>query len=1734
MFAPLSKTQILGISPNNCEIYAQTSLVQHGSTLFAFPSEYLIFIYDRQNFKQSIIMTPDPSSQIIALTFTGYGEKCHLLCVNSNSTFFSYSLTDLFHPTQTIQLNYTPVSMTASNNLLFYQTQNSIFAVSLISAHTHHQPIILTETNTHKHCLVSPCGRALATFTRGGFHPVIYYAPFKKKRCAVLPLQGRVADFQWGISEHLIAVTANQDGVLRLWIESTTSYELRCVKWFQFDYQILSTAICISTDIENQITKCPRTASHSGLMFPLVRRPPVLILAVLNCPKKNVCILQETANPRLEKVTRVSLSLENAVVTISDMKRIFSNHQIKRLISFMRFSSNSLSFFQLELGENSITKTTPFSLEFMKSPIVKILKNKNAHTIHKDKSVYDWQNSKSIEDNFTSIEMTTFLGGKLSVTKSSIDYFHQKQTELNFSYKLNEPAEFASIYLYHKNPNNHIHNNSNITNNIDNFNNNTDHTTYNINNSMSINDAKCDDLNNIAMIVVCNFHSVNVFFFDGEKITEIPVNLCSNSIRSTTIHSTNLFAVSTNKSVDAYIFNIDHFSKFASLSAEKPSALFLPHPMALIAISFRKSLQFFIVWNTCFIPICEFNDSLSDEKIIPKVRTMTITEDNLLLAATKNLFIEFNFPDDIFPIPPNHNSIYILNTSLSLSSFYPLFERINGRLLNDSSFAIKMNSESFIFPSETPNDIPSTISHICKNPPPNWGTLDENGLKFLFSWHVSQGNPELWKFIPLFGIWALLSGDQSSLISSLSIKTAKSLIDLMLPIWAKNVNIIIKAVTLLIDESLPNDNEVDTYLLFCVALNKLNTARKIARVKNQTKLAAFFSSINSDDPKLKIRIEKSAYEAQKQHRSSLSAMFFILRGMPKQALIVLRDDKILSLIIARLLNHEDWYTNIPQNLLNGFYQKYWETKMEHINDTVPVQNNVEVFGDAIYALKNWKYERTNVLSIELHIFKIMKTFGALKPNDLLSLQFTPGFLKVESEEKEIEIVDFLDNIITTNEETENYLLMSAQSMENMKKFAASDDDSEEDKNKKKNDMSHGFDFSYGINDDFDEDFDDDYEEEDSPHENNRQNEPKEEKIGNGVDQNDNNSVGIESKNETITKKEKMFESDFGERFLLPKYHSSPPTILTFSENYVVYLISCIINGTYNDDTIKFSAQVADFLFDRPDYSPIVAGILYAITLAMSRPNLMILLFSWPFNIDSLRYLLYDLKNGTLTISNDEKPNILKHITPSDLMITESDRLLANFFSLNEICLVLSKLAKNAGKRQFYGILSYFHHLFRLNFDLLPSPFFSNNNFHQDLVTLGMHCHDLPELMHNSQIDKKWKISLVNPFISPFYFADKFSSTRSYEVPTKLGSNSTALGICVNNVDQQLAAVCSGDSVEVIDIRYSAGAKNSISASDLSRSSSISNNNINNSVSADSSREFSLFDSPLANGTIKSRHAKAVNRFMMFSKRDFSPTWTKDRTLLSNISGLCVASHPYEPFFLSGTKTGRIYLSSFDSPHYYGAATSNSVMYNDSAVTSIAMNNTGDKILTTNENGFIFLSDFQTANLFVSMPGASAAWLNDDTQIIVCEPSSNSLFVYDVIAGTHPVATFSLNKKSKKRCPIDVFGSQVITGYDDGSVVMLDLKSGSLQTMYIHESPVSAIKFDASGRFFVSAAADNRLQIVNAKVESVPQDLNGVFSDYIMSEEGKRGVTDIELTNHTIVACGYSSFAHVWRVSDPFS
>jgi hypothetical protein len=394
----------------------------------------------------------------------------------------------------------------------------------------------------------------------------------------------------------------------------------------------------------------------------------------------------------------------------------------------------------------------------------------------------------------------------------------------------------------------------------------------------------------------------------------------------------------------------------------------------------NDKLAFYVVTTHGFVQTNEFTnqEGIVGNMLMMPFTEMHVTKRNTFLAASTKIFVRVPLSNSMFPHPIRLTSDYILYSALTIGHFGILNDFFQHGEVRPGSFYKKIHSEGFRFPAKPPPDTPAVLAKICRKPPLNWATLDSAGRNFLFCYLLTRRIPDLWKFMPLFSIWALRSMEQTALCKSLKFKTAKQFLDSLIPLWAKTNFIITQAIIDLITKNRPAQNEVDVFLLLAVLVDQKKTAQIIAKVAEADRLAAFFQNFSTDE-RMRRRIERSGFEAQKQHRKSLAAMFFVLCHMKHQAVIVLQEYTVLQVLVARLIDHRKCYEFNHLRVGSSdddFYGNWWSDKRD----------------DALKILQRYHFARSEVLAVEWHKYELLKAFKVAKTVDLLNLQLTPNFL----------------------------------------------------------------------------------------------------------------------------------------------------------------------------------------------------------------------------------------------------------------------------------------------------------------------------------------------------------------------------------------------------------------------------------------------------------------------------------------------------------------------------------------------------------------------------------------------------------------------------------------------------------------------------------------------------------------------------------------------------------------------
>ena len=302
MSSKLEYSQVIALSPNRLQTFSATLPSPSKPSYFAFGCESLINIVNRSDFSRITIPTPDSTSPIISLSFSGSN---HLFCLNKKGILFAYSLNSLLSgPAGTYDIHCTPISLTTSNRIIFYIYEQTLYQLSFEDFFTKKkEPIALTDKGGEKftELSISPCGRSLIAFTIGEQTPEIWFYPYREKQHSNLPIYSNLIDFKWGLSESLICVTATEDGIIRIWEEQNDSLKLHQKSWFHFDQPILFTCFCLPINDRHKPQHFHPAQSSNSSVFPLSKSYQFNIIVGL----KNglIYVFKENNQPQLSEIT---------------------------------------------------------------------------------------------------------------------------------------------------------------------------------------------------------------------------------------------------------------------------------------------------------------------------------------------------------------------------------------------------------------------------------------------------------------------------------------------------------------------------------------------------------------------------------------------------------------------------------------------------------------------------------------------------------------------------------------------------------------------------------------------------------------------------------------------------------------------------------------------------------------------------------------------------------------------------------------------------------------------------------------------------------------------------------------------------------------------------------------------------------------------------------------------------------------------------------------------------------------------------------------------------------------------------------------------------------------------------------------------------------------------------------------------------------------------------------------
>lgn len=386
----LSKAQIIRLKPNSKSSFAVSMPIHCEATLLAFSCDNLIYIYNRSDFSEKVIGTPDPSSSIILITFA-YSIKrdFYIFCIKDNKNIYQISMTDFSVVRIYKEIsNSVPHSLTSCIDRLFYLSDANLYSINFLQGQTE----LISEKINYQEVVSSPNGSAIALFTKGEKEIKILYYPFKEDNF-IFSFDSPLVDFQWDCSHYLSAVTACEDMTVKVWLQHQNLSEMYCVGSYTFSEKITTIAFCHDFTDAEFIGRFDNSVGN--VAEPSLKRPKAQILVTTT---KTMILCEETSANTLSRVMSTSLPYDDQLATICYLFRIYSNGEIEQRFDITFFTKNGLFFHQLELSSNKYTQLTPFQIKFLTNPIKKII-NYNQHLVtESDSCFFDWYDDKELNE----------------------------------------------------------------------------------------------------------------------------------------------------------------------------------------------------------------------------------------------------------------------------------------------------------------------------------------------------------------------------------------------------------------------------------------------------------------------------------------------------------------------------------------------------------------------------------------------------------------------------------------------------------------------------------------------------------------------------------------------------------------------------------------------------------------------------------------------------------------------------------------------------------------------------------------------------------------------------------------------------------------------------------------------------------------------------------------------------------------------------------------------------------------------------------------------------------------------------------------------------------------------------------------------------------------------------------------------------------------------------------------
>lgn len=379
----LSKDQIIRTKPNSKLCYAVCMPIHYKTALFAFASDNLIFIYDRTNFSETIIETPEPSSIINLLSFiTDKNYNSYILCTKSNNRIYQFSITDTsnFHVYDGIKTKSVIKSITSSLNHFFYISDTELFSCEINS----NDSKFLSNVVDYNEVISSPNGSALALFSRNTQNLQVLYSPFTGQSFN-FHFTSNLIDFQWNCSHYLCAVTTCSDMSIKIWLQEPTASEMQCISSIILEEPITTVAFCHNFSDAEFIVSNYHTIVQSAV--PTIKRPKAQIIVTTS---QSILLCREDNSQQLSVILSSGLPFDEPIATICNLIYLYSNGELVRRFDISFFTNFGLHFHQLELSSTKYLELTPFQIKFFTNEVKKFLP-------YKDHIITEMSNNQAID-----------------------------------------------------------------------------------------------------------------------------------------------------------------------------------------------------------------------------------------------------------------------------------------------------------------------------------------------------------------------------------------------------------------------------------------------------------------------------------------------------------------------------------------------------------------------------------------------------------------------------------------------------------------------------------------------------------------------------------------------------------------------------------------------------------------------------------------------------------------------------------------------------------------------------------------------------------------------------------------------------------------------------------------------------------------------------------------------------------------------------------------------------------------------------------------------------------------------------------------------------------------------------------------------------------------------------------------------------------------------------------------